>query len=93
MYEPEFVEHDVWFLNVQARAYCQQCSEQVSPLYREQVARLRELFSLVPPGLRPKLQWSGPDERVTKDPAEQTGCSEPRDRVSVASRASLARGR
>ncbi|GEP43587.1 hypothetical protein [Brevifollis gellanilyticus] len=26
MYEPDFVEHDVWFLNVQARTYYEECS-------------------------------------------------------------------
>lgn len=60
MYEPDFVDHDVWFLNVQARAYCQQCSASASSLYPQQVERIRELFVLVPQHLRPKLQWSGP---------------------------------
>ena len=57
MYEPEFVEHDVWFLNVQARAYCQRCSAAVSALYPQQVERIRELFALVPQHLRSKLQF------------------------------------
>jgi len=60
MYEPDFLEHDVWFLNVRAKAYCQQCSAAASPLYPQQVERIRELFALVPEHLRPKLQWSGP---------------------------------
>jgi hypothetical protein len=60
MYEPNFVEHEVWFLNVQARTYCQECSAAVSALYPQQVERIRELFALVPDHLRPKLQWSGP---------------------------------
>ena len=60
MYEPDFVEHDVWFLNVQARGYCQECSAALSSLYPQQVARIRELFALVPQHLRPKLQWAGP---------------------------------
>jgi len=57
MYEPEFVDHDVWFLNVQARAYCQRCSAAVSALYPQQVERIRELFALVPQHLRSKLQF------------------------------------
>jgi hypothetical protein len=69
MFEPDFVEHDIWFLNVQARAYYEQCSEQISPLYLQQVALLRELFSLVPAELRPKLKWSGPDEKDTRNAA------------------------
>lgn len=60
MYEPEFVEHDVWFLNVQARAYCQQCSAELSYLYPQQVGLIRELFALVPQHLLQKLQWEGP---------------------------------
>jgi hypothetical protein len=60
MYEPDFGEHDVWFLNVQARAYCQECSAGLSSLYPQQVERIRGLFALVPQHLRPKLQWTGP---------------------------------
>ncbi|MES2709142.1 MAG: hypothetical protein V4726_21275 [Verrucomicrobiota bacterium] len=60
MYEPDFVEPDVWFLNVQAKAYYEQCSAQKSVLYPGQVGRIRELFALVPPQLRLKLQWLGP---------------------------------
>lgn len=60
MYEPEFVQHDIWFLNVQARAYCEQCSPAQSPLYAQQVARIRRLFVHVPGHLRSKLEWRGP---------------------------------
>jgi hypothetical protein len=60
MFEPDFVSHDLWFLNVQARAYCQQCSPAVSYLYPQQVQRIRELFTLVPEHLRTKLEWKGP---------------------------------
>jgi hypothetical protein len=60
MLEPEFLEHDVWFLNVQARSYYQECSPELSDLYSVQVKRIRELFSLVPEEMRSKLQWSGP---------------------------------
>jgi hypothetical protein len=60
VFEPEFVEHDVWFLNVQARTYYWECSAGLSSLYPEQVKRIRELFSLVPEPLRSKLQWEGP---------------------------------
>ncbi len=60
MFEPDFVEHDVWFLNVQARTYYSECSADLSSLYPEQIKRIRELFSLVPGPLRSKLQWEGP---------------------------------
>jgi len=58
--EPEFVEHDIWFLNTQARTYCHECSAERSNLYLEQVKRIRELFSLVPETMRSKLSWEGP---------------------------------
>ena len=60
MFEAEFVEHDIWFLNVQARAYYKECSSELSPLYVQQIQRIRELFTLVPNDLTSKLQWAGP---------------------------------
>jgi hypothetical protein len=60
IFEPEFVEHDLWFLNFQARAYCERCNPALSLLYPQQVAKIRELFALVPEHLRVKLQWAGP---------------------------------
>ncbi len=57
MYEPEFTEHDIWFLNVQAQSYCKNCSASISPLYPSQVARIERLLALVPSHLVPKLQW------------------------------------
>jgi hypothetical protein len=60
LWEPEFVEHDIWFLNTQARWYCEKCSPKLSPLYEHRVGLIRELFALVPEALRDKLQWNGP---------------------------------
>ncbi|QSQ22928.1 hypothetical protein JY651_48880 [Pyxidicoccus parkwayensis] len=60
MFEPEFIEHDIWFLNGQARWYCENCSARLSSMYPAQVARIRALFALVPPHLREKLEWHGP---------------------------------
>jgi hypothetical protein len=60
MFEPGFVEHDIWFLNVQARTYCRECNGDLSPYYLQQVTRIRELFSLVPSPFRSKLEWAGP---------------------------------
>lgn len=57
MYEPEFTDHDIWFLNVQAKSYIEQCSGQISPLYPSQKERLLRLMSLVPEHLASKLQW------------------------------------
>lgn len=58
--EPEFVDHDIWFLNEQARVYCRDCNETLSFLYPHHVELIRELFSLVPEALRCKLRWRGP---------------------------------
>ena len=61
MFEPEFVEHDICFLNGQARRYCEQCSARISHLYVHQIERIRALFALVPPHLRGRLKWQGPE--------------------------------
>lgn len=58
--EPEFVDHDIWFLNHQARWYYTHCNENLSSLYLLQVERIRELFSIVPEHRRAQLEWSGP---------------------------------
>jgi hypothetical protein len=60
MFEPEFVEHDIFFLNFAARWYCENCSISVSPLYLQQVQRIRDLFALVPQEMRSELKWAGP---------------------------------
>jgi hypothetical protein len=53
--EPEFGDHDLWFLNVHARSYFQRNTP--DPRVRELVA---ELVRLVPEHLRAKLEWQGP---------------------------------
>ena len=60
LFEPDFVEHDIWFLNAQAKVYCEECSERLSPLYADNVKRIKELFALVPDPFRDKLKWRGP---------------------------------
>jgi hypothetical protein len=60
VFEPEVVEHDIWFLNFHARFYCERCSARISPLYAQHVELIRALFALVPPHLREKLEWQGP---------------------------------
>jgi hypothetical protein len=59
--EPEFTEHDVWFLNVQARRYYQECSSRLSPNYDSNVDGIRRLCQLVPTDLRARMEWGGPD--------------------------------
>ena len=58
--EPGFAEHDIWFLNNQARWYLENAEPQFGH-YSPNVASVRELFELVPEDLRPKLKWPGPE--------------------------------
>ena len=60
LFEPGFVEHDIWFLNAQAKVYYEECSERLSPLYADNVKCIKELFELVPDRFRDRLKWSGP---------------------------------
>jgi hypothetical protein len=57
---PEFSEHDLWFLNNQARDYFENCSDDISPNYIQHIEYIKELFKIVPENLRPKLVWRGP---------------------------------
>jgi len=57
MFESEFVEHDIHFLNYQARWYLEKCSDTISPLYRRNEKLIRELMSAVPKEFKPHLQW------------------------------------
>jgi hypothetical protein len=57
---PEFSEHDLWFLNNQARDYSENCSDDISPNYIQHIEYIKELFKIVPENLRPKLVWRGP---------------------------------
>ena len=60
IFEPNFVEADVNFLNGPARYYCQKCSRKLAPLYPLQVESIQKLFALVPENLRGKLLWDSP---------------------------------
>ena len=43
-----FTEHDIYFLNNQAKWYLENCNEKLSPLYTENKKRIESLFSMVP---------------------------------------------
>lgn len=58
--DAEWVFHDIWFLNVQARSFVERNSDQTAHQYSLFVACVRELFSLVPDEWRPLLEWTGP---------------------------------
>ena len=59
--EPEFVDHDAYFLNTQARMFCDHC--QLSPHYEHHLTLIRELFSLLPEKQKALLIWSGPPSK------------------------------
>lgn len=60
--EPEFVDHDFWFLNHQARSFLEHADPRHAACYDQHRRLIRELFALVPEQLRTKLEWPGPDE-------------------------------
>ncbi|GAB3259871.1 hypothetical protein [Chitinimonas naiadis] len=62
MFRADFVEHDIWFLNVQARNYYDTCNAQLSPIYTQQIAYLIKLFGQVPDSMRSQLKWDGPKD-------------------------------
>lgn len=57
---PEFMEHDIWFLNNQAKYYSEECNDDISPNYNQQIEYIKLLFGLVPDELKSKLLWKGP---------------------------------
>lgn len=56
----EFTDHDIWFLNHQAKYYYINCNSNISPNYSEQIKYIKELFRLVPQNLKVNLEWEGP---------------------------------
>lgn len=60
MWEEDFVDHDIWFLNRQARAYVEGCTSLISPNYDAVVACIRNLFKMIPAEKKSELEWEGP---------------------------------
>lgn len=56
--EPNFIEHDFWFLNVHAKSFFEKAKD--TPNYLEIIGVLGELFREVPEHDRRKLEWEGP---------------------------------
>ena len=57
--DEEFNDHDFWFLNVHAKAYCE--DNKGSSLYPTIKGLIIELFRAVPEEKRGKLEWQGPE--------------------------------
>ncbi len=58
--DEDFRDHDIWFLNHQARSFYDQNNEQTCYSYSTMVNYIQELFKIVPEELRDKLDWEGP---------------------------------
>ncbi len=58
--DKNFSEHDIWFLNSQAKYYVEKCNENISPNYIQHLIYIKELFNIVPDALKSKLTWAGP---------------------------------
>ncbi|MEO1482290.1 MAG: zinc ABC transporter substrate-binding protein [Myxococcota bacterium] len=58
--EPEFTDHDLWFLSYQSRWYAENCNASNSVLYDPLLKLIAELFELVPPEQRKMIDWDGP---------------------------------
>ena len=56
--DKDFTDHDIHFLNVQAKRYFEHAKE--SFLYSENVKTIKQLFLTVPNQMKDKLKWPGP---------------------------------
>lgn len=63
MFEPEFVDHDLHFLNHQARSFFERATSRECAYYDAICARIGDLFALAPEDVRSRLTWSGPPRR------------------------------
>ncbi|MEL7629987.1 zinc ABC transporter substrate-binding protein [Pectobacterium aroidearum] len=57
---PDFEDHDIYFLNNQARYYIENCSDDISIVYSGQKELISSLFEMVPQEMKSKLLWKGP---------------------------------
>jgi len=58
---PEYTEHDIHWLNYQARIFAKDGNNPVHGFYEPVIANIAELFRRVPEPLRAGLKWGGPD--------------------------------
>jgi hypothetical protein len=57
MLEFEIIEHDIHFLNNQAKWYLEKCNSKISPLYERNERLIKELVSIVPEERKHQLKW------------------------------------
>lgn len=56
----EFTDHDIWFLNYQARSFYER-NDDKNPHYSLFAYYIQELFKEVPENKKGKLLWAGPE--------------------------------
>jgi hypothetical protein len=59
---PGFTEHDVHWLNSQARIFFERGNNRAHALHEPITSCIAELFTMVPEPLKKKLSWQGPDK-------------------------------
>ncbi len=64
LWEEDFVDHDIWFLNHQARIYYEECNTQLSPNYESIVECISNLFDMIPEDKKQQIEWDGPVLKV-----------------------------
>ncbi len=64
--DPEFGDHDLWFLNHQARRFLEHADPRHAPCCEHHRRLVRELFALVPEPLRHNLEWAGPEDEADR---------------------------
>lgn len=60
IFEEEFTNHDLYFLNLHARLFLERNNEDSCFGYDLIARRIQELFELVPAPLKSQLEWAGP---------------------------------
>ena len=66
LWEEDLVNHDIWFLNVHARSFCEKNDLRSNPLYGQIAYYIQELFKLVPKNRKHELEWEGPQGDFSK---------------------------
>lgn len=55
-----FESSDIHFLNYHCKDYFDNCNNNISVLYDNNIEKIMRLFSIVPPDLKYQLEWDGP---------------------------------
>jgi len=64
MFEEEFTDHDIWFINVQMRYFIESCNPKIFNGYTHFCSLLLRLLDEVPDNLKEKIQWTPSKETV-----------------------------